>query len=129
MKLFTWNNEVRAHEIDIQGIVNNAHYLSYFDHARTLHLQMLGLDWSKLSLEGFNLVLIETRLQFLQPLRAFQKFTVNSEVLRSGKLKLVFNQDITSNNKLVCKASSTVVCVTGNKPIALDTLGNLSVLD
>lgn len=41
---FVWNSEVRGYELDIQGIVNNAVYMQYFDHARIQHLLSKVID-------------------------------------------------------------------------------------
>lgn len=123
MKPFVWKNEVRAHEVDVQGIVNNAHYLSYFDHARTLHLKEIGLDWSKLSSEGFDLVLTHTDIRFSHPLRTFDMFEVVSTLEREGRLKLMFRQRIfNTENTLICTGINTVVCVDRkrNRPISIE---------
>lgn len=125
MDFFVWYNEVRAHEIDVQGIVNNAHYLSYFDHARTVHLNVLGMNWAQLSQEGLNLVLAHADIKFFAPLRAFDRFKVESLFRREGKLKLIFEQKIINEDSvLACSSINTVVCVDTkrNKPIAFDKL-------
>ncbi|KTD32728.1 acyl-CoA thioesterase [Legionella nautarum] len=125
MDFFVWYNEVRAHEIDVQGIVNNAHYLSYFDHARTVHLNALGVNWVQLSQEGLNLVLAHTEIKFLAPLRAFDRFKVESFIRQEGKLKLIFEQKIMNEESLLtCSSINTIVCVDTkrNKPITIDKL-------
>ncbi|KTC86661.1 acyl-CoA thioesterase [Legionella brunensis] len=132
MICFTWNSEVRAHEIDAQGIVNNAHYLSYFDHARTLLLREYGIDWVKLSHDGFNLVLAHADIRFLHSLRAFQTFRVISTARREGKIKLLFDQTIvcTNNEKLICTAVNTIVCVDSkrNKPVSLELIKQFELM-
>lgn len=127
MSNFTWNSTVRAHEIDAQGIVNNAHYLSYFDHTRTLHLLEHGFDWVKLAKEGFNFVLIEANLKFLHPLRPFEAFNVSSNLTYEGRLKLIFNQTITNAEQVICRGINTVVCVNSRqgKPIAINKVPKL----
>lgn len=122
MEYFIWKGEVRAHEIDAQGIVNNAHYLSYFDHARTLYLKEFGVDWVALSGKGLNLVLVRSDIEFKHPLRPFDTFEITSTARQEGRLKLVFNQRIiNSEKKLVCTGLNTVVCVDieRNLPVAL----------
>ncbi|OCH98141.1 hypothetical protein A8135_13365 [Legionella jamestowniensis] len=120
---FIWESKVRAHEIDAQGIVNNSHYLCYFDHVRTLHLHALGADWIQLSNKGINLVLSQANLQYLKPLRAFERFKVTSTIAKEGRLKLIFTQSLyNSAGALMCRGINTVVCVdiNRNKPIAID---------
>lgn len=127
MNSFSWKGDVRAHEIDAQGIVNNAHYLSYFDHERTLHFKMLGVDWVALSQEGFDLVLVHSDIHFKHPLRAFDSFEVSSVLHCEGRLKMIFTQRIVNaNNTLICSAINTVVCVdrARQKPIAIQQVMN-----
>ena len=46
--------EVRDYECDIQGIVNNAHYLHYTEHTRHRFIQSLGISFSKLHEKGID---------------------------------------------------------------------------
>lgn len=131
MTIFVWNGDVRASDIDAQGIVNNIHYLGYFDHARTLILFELGIDWVQLGQAGFNLVLAHADVRYLHSLRPFQSFQVISTMRREGKLKLLFEQSImcVNNEKLICKAINTVVCVDTkrHRPVSLDKIGTLPI--
>lgn len=127
MNSFTWSSQVRPHEVDAQGIVYNAHYLSYFDNARSLHMLESGVNWVELSKEDFNLVLIHCDIHFKKPLRAFQLFHVTSQMERQGKLKLIFNQSIISDDgTTMCESINTIVCldVKRNKPIPIDKVKN-----
>ncbi|MGY9054883.1 MAG: acyl-CoA thioesterase [Alphaproteobacteria bacterium] len=42
---FSWPTRVRYSEVDNQGIVYNAHYLTYFDTALTEYIVAVGLDY------------------------------------------------------------------------------------
>jgi len=48
--------EVRDYECDLQGVVNNAIYLHYLEHARHCWLLSLGLDFVAMHHEGTDLV-------------------------------------------------------------------------
>lgn len=124
MSSYLWHGEVRTHEIDVQGIMNNAHYLHYFDHVRTLHLLEKGINWVTLSQNGLDIVLVETHLHFLKPLKAFDSFQVSSEVKPQGRIKLIFNQEIICNGITMCSGTSTVVCIDRkrNKPIPMQEI-------
>ncbi|QBR83456.1 acyl-CoA thioesterase [Legionella israelensis] len=125
LKIFTWSSQVRAYEVDAQGIVNNAQYLSYFDNARTLQLMACGINWVELSHKGFNLILARAEIQFIKSLKAFQSFHIVSEVEQRGKLRLIFHQTLfVDNDTPACKGINTVVCVDNqrNKPVAIDTI-------
>ena len=59
--------EVRDYECDIEGIVNNANYLHYFEHTRHRFLKQTGLSFSEMhervvapiSVKGFKSICIE----------------------------------------------------------------------
>ena len=121
MDEFIWQGEVRANELDPQGIVNNAHYLCYFDHVRTLQMKALEMDWVELSRKGFNLVRVHADIRFINSLRAFERFEVHSTFAQEGRLKLIFEQTIYCEGRLICEAKNTIACVNTmlNKPVAL----------
>ena len=108
-----WHSEVRGHELDIQKIVNNAHYLQYFDHARINLLHSLGVDWEAWHKNGYNLVLAHVDMSLKAPLRANDQFYISSSISRVGKLKILFKQAIfrKPDEKLIAEATNTVVCV------------------
>ena len=113
---FIWESQVRSYELDNQGIVNNANYLHYFDHARVKHLYSKGIDWDKWHAEGYDLVLVHLDMTFKFSLRAHEEFCVISSIEKSGKLRMMFHQKIfkKNNDKLIVSAINTIVCVDVN---------------
>ena len=56
---------VRYSEIDGQGIVFNAHYLTYMDVAITEYMRNLGLDYKALAAAGtMDMALVKTTLEY-----------------------------------------------------------------
>ena len=66
--------EVRDYECDLQGIVNNAIYLNYLEHARHQLLKNIGVDIAKLHDGGCDLVITRAELDYEQPLRSGDRF-------------------------------------------------------
>ncbi|MFZ7104569.1 MAG: acyl-CoA thioesterase [Peptococcaceae bacterium] len=65
---FFYKLRVRYQEVDRQGIVFNAHYLSYLDVAWTEYLRHLGLDYAKLSAANeFDTLVLKTTLEYQKP--------------------------------------------------------------
>ena len=65
---------MRDYECDIQGVVNHANYLHYFEHTRHLYLNKLGksfLDWHK---EGFDLMVSNISIDYKQSLKSGDTF-------------------------------------------------------
>jgi len=105
--------QVRNYEVDVLGIVNNAHYLNYFDYARHLYVQDLDINWFQLHNQGFDLVVVHVDLTFKKPLKADDYFFITSEIEPVGKHRLLFKQSLyhKQSNTLYTQALSTIVCV------------------
>ncbi|MBM7867230.1 acyl-CoA thioesterase [Heliobacterium gestii] len=114
--------QVRDYECDLQGVVNNAVYLHYLEHGRHEFLYAKGIDFARLHQEGKDLVLIRIEADYKLPLRSRDRFVVRMNVVREGRLRLVFIQDLyrLPDEKLVLKAKATGVCVHKGKPTLLE---------
>jgi len=127
--IFRWDSEVRANELDIQGIVNNANYFCYFDHVRTKYLLELGVDWSDWHLKGYDIVLAHVDMTFKASLRPHDKFYVTTRFKKKGKLKILCEQNIYKkpDDLLIAESVNTVVCISSktSKPVFPDELENL----
>ncbi len=86
--------DVRDYECDLQGVVNNATYLHYLEHARHALLHGLGLDFADLSRRGINLVVTRIEIDYLAPLRSGDAFVVCSNIERVSRLRFAFAQNI-----------------------------------
>jgi acyl-CoA thioester hydrolase len=91
---FELEMEVRDYECDLQGIVNNAVYLHYLEHARHVFLKSRGVDFAQLSLEGTNLVVVRVELDYLRSLRSEDRFQVSIKTERVSRLRFAFLQEI-----------------------------------
>ena len=103
---FKLDFEVRDYECDIEGIVNNAVYMNYLEHARHAYLKLKGFDFAMLTQTGLQLVVIRIEADFLYPLRSGDSFYVTTNAERVSKLRFGFSQDIfrSQDNKPVLKA-------------------------
>ncbi|MZP28561.1 acyl-CoA thioesterase [Heliobacterium undosum] len=110
--------QVRDYECDLQGVVNNAVYLHYLEHARHEFLYAKGIDFAGLHAKGKDLVLIRIEADYKLPLRSRDRFVVRMNIIREGRLRLVFLQDLyrLPDEKLVLRAKATGVCVQNGKP-------------
>jgi len=92
--LHTLEFEVRDYECDLQGIVNNANYQHYLEHARHACLKTLGMDFVALASEGIFLVVFRIEIDYKTPLRPGDRFLVCSDIERVSRLRFAFVQDI-----------------------------------
>ncbi len=86
--------KVRDYECDLQGVVNNAVYQNYLEHARHELLLARGIDFAALTRVGINLVVVRAELDYRQSLGSGDHFVVRSRLERSSRLRFEFRQDI-----------------------------------
>jgi len=105
-QLFKLDFEVRDYECDMEGIVNNAVYMNYLEHARHAFLKQRDLDFAMFTQKGIHLVVIRIEADYLYPLRSGDAFFVTASVERISKLRFGFSQDIfrTQDNKPMMRA-------------------------
>ena len=104
--------KVRDYECDIQGVVNNANYQHYLEHARHEFLEHIGGSFSQLHEQGVDPMVSRITLEYKRPLRGGDRFVVCINMLRKGA-KVVFQQDIYNLNdgSLGLKGEVDVVCL------------------
>ena len=85
---------VRDYECDLAGMVNNASYLNYIEHARHEFLKSKNVDFAQLAQNDIYLVVIRIELDFLHSLRSGEKFFVGTNPERISRLRFGFQQDI-----------------------------------
>jgi acyl-CoA thioester hydrolase len=91
---FAINMEVRDYELDMQGVVNNAVYQNYLEHARHLFLKANGVDFAEVTRSGVNLVVTRMELDYLAPLLSGDRFTVTVAMEQISRLRWGFRQEI-----------------------------------
>lgn len=85
---------VRDYECDMQGIVNNAVYQNYLEHARHEYLKSRGVDFAELAREQVNLVVLRAELDYRQSLRSGDRFQVTVRLEQVSRLRFAFCQEI-----------------------------------
>jgi len=118
---------VRDYECDIQGIVNNAVYQNYLEHARHEFLHRVGIDFTQLHDDGIDPVVIRIEMDYKVSLKPRDTFIVKVGVHRQGRLRFVFDQAIfrKADDKLVLEAQVYTVLTRNGRPIAPTLLGEL----
>lgn len=92
--MFELELSVRDYECDLQGIVNNANYQHYLEHARHQFLLTHGLDFAELTRRGILLIVTRIELDYKSPLRPGDSFLVTLQLERVSRIRFLFNQSI-----------------------------------
>ena len=98
--------EVRDYECDLQGIVNNANYQHYLEHARHKFLLARGIDFAAITAQGIFLIVIRIELDYKAPLKSGDRFRVDLKLERLTRIRFLFTQEIRrlDDEKLVVQA-------------------------
>lgn len=91
--IFSFPMRVRDYECDIQGIVNNANYLHYFEVCRHEFIESRGVEFADLHRRGIDVVVAQAEIKFKRSLRPRDRFEVRLAIEKRG-LRYVFHQDI-----------------------------------
>lgn len=119
---------VRDYECDLQGVVNNAVYQNYLEHARHEFLKARGIDFAALANAGINLVVVRAELDYKGSLTSGDDFVVRTRFSQLSRLKFLFSQEIIrqgeENALLTAEITGTAVNAQG-RPFVPDELASL----
>lgn len=108
--------KVRDYECDLQGIVNNANYQHYLEHARHEFLLSTGYSFAALHEQGVDAVVARVNMAFKTPLKSGDEFVCRLALKKEG-IKYVFYQDIyrKADDKICLKGVIDTVCVVNGR--------------
>lgn len=114
--IFEIQLKVRDYECDLQGVVNNAVYQNYLEHARHEYLSSKKTSFKELTEKDILLMVSRIEMDFKRSLTAGDTFSVKLRIAREG-LKLLFFQDIfrSADNSLCLKAKVEVIAKVNGK--------------
>jgi acyl-CoA thioester hydrolase len=105
--------EVRYADIDAQGHVNNARYLTYLETARSNYLRHLGL-WDGHSFLDIGTIVGDIHIRYLAPVGLTEKIQVDMRVARIGNKSFTIEYQIVDANTGSLKATAESVMIAYN---------------
>jgi YbgC/YbaW family acyl-CoA thioester hydrolase len=109
----------RFGELDPYNHVNHAAYVAYFEAARCVALDEIGMSLSDLSDTGFQIVVTSLEVKFREPATARDYLIVETWIDEMKRVSSVWKQQILrdSDNRLLVSAELTLgVCDAYGKP-------------
>lgn len=102
--------EVRYGDLDPQGHLNNARYLTYLEQGRINYLKQLGL-WKGISFMDLGIILADLHISFREPVQFGQPVRVGVRVARLGtkSLDMEYRIEDAVSRKEFASASSVLV--------------------
>lgn len=115
---------VRDYECDLQGIVNHAVYLHYFEHARHEYLKAMGFSFAELTSQNKFLVITKAEVSYKRSLRSGDSFHVVSQMTLPKQLKAVFLQKIVHDvdSRIMVEAEMTIAYLANGRPSVFSEL-------
>jgi acyl-CoA thioester hydrolase len=103
---------VRYSEVDSQGIVFNAHYLTYFDTAITEYMRNINYDYHTLvSIRGLDFHIVKSTVEYLKPVGFDEIIEIGVTADRIGKSSLTWGLAIFKKGGSECLAKGEIVWV------------------
>lgn len=104
--------EVRYGDLDPQGHVNNAKYLTYFEQARIYYLVKLGLFSKDQSFMEVGLIVADIHITYHSTTHYGDEIKVGVKTTKIGNKSLTVAQCVMDANTGTVMASGTIIMVT-----------------
>ena len=104
--------EVRYGDLDPQGHVNNAKYLTYFEQARIAYKIHMGLFTIGQSFMEVGVILADVHITYLEPIYYGQNIKAGVRAVRLGNKSMTWEQNIVDADTDKVLAKGEVILVT-----------------
>lgn len=105
----SWTALVRYAEADQQGVVFNAHYLTYCDEAMTAYFTERDVDYAAIEASGRHTQLVHTELTWSSPARWGEVIEVHVVPEHRGRSSFRLRFDVLADGRLSCVVRTTYV--------------------
>jgi len=112
-----YRRRVQFYETDAQGIVHHSNYFRYFEEARGDLLRSLGLPYSKLREEGYEVVLLSAFCEFKKPLFYDEEMLIKVSLSHIDRFTFSFDYQVCVEKKLRA-VGNTKHCIIKNSKIS-----------
>jgi acyl-CoA thioester hydrolase len=116
--VFTHRLRVRYGECDLQGVVFNANYFSYFDVAMTEFQRQALVPYDEMVASGTDMVVAEATARFRAPARFDDEIDLDLRVIRLGTTGTTIRLDVRRDDELLVEGEMRYVFIdlaTGGK--------------
>jgi len=109
---FFYELRVRYAEVDSQGVVFNAHYLTYFDTSIGEYMRKLDYDYHALvSEKGLDFHLVKSTIEYLKPIGYDDLIEIGVAVTKIGNSSLTWTLSIFNKDESECLTKGEIVWV------------------
>lgn len=109
--IYSYPIHVHYEDTDMAGIVYYANYLRYIERARSDWVRKVGVDQNQMRAAGQVFVVSRVVADYITPARFEDQLTVETEITKLTKVRMVFMQNVLRDGALLFKAEVTAACV------------------
>ena len=107
---------MRYVECDQQGVVFNAHYLTWADETSNVWWAAHGLPWDELVARRIDPVVKASTLEWTLPVRWGDTYTVDAETEKLGRTSVTVRYTIRVGERVCCVVRNTYVAIGDGRP-------------
>ena len=111
-----WSSPVRFVECDRQGVVFNAHYLTWADEAANAWWSARGLPWDALVERGLEYVVRTSSLDWTSSARWGDAVAIDARLDALGRTSLTLPFTVRVGERTCCEIRTVYVAVAGGLP-------------
>jgi acyl-CoA thioester hydrolase len=111
-----WSAPVRFVECDQQGVVFNAHYLTWTDEAVNAWWAAAGLPWGALEAWGMEYFVKASSLDWISSARYGDTVAVDAELEQLGRTSLTLVFSVRVGEQVCCTVRTTYVATADGRP-------------
>jgi acyl-CoA thioester hydrolase len=112
----SWSSPVRYVECDQQGVVFNAHYLTWADETSNVWWASMGLPWDTLTAGGSEPVVKASALEWSSSARWGDSVTVDAETEKVGRTSVTVRFTVRVGERVCCLIRNTYVWLEDGGP-------------
>lgn len=112
-----WSAPVRFVECDQQGVVFNAHYLTWADEAVTAWWGTVGVPHAALDAWGVEYLVKATALDWSSSARYGDTVAVDAELTKLGRTSLTLLLTVRVGERVCCTVQTTYVATADGRPV------------
>ncbi len=100
-------------DTDQMGVVNNVHYLRYFEVGRAEFIRSRGRAYKEIEAQGFRLPVVEAHLKYKEPARYDDVLNVETtpDDVRAATVTFRYAIRRASDGALLCEGSTVHACL------------------
>jgi len=117
--MFEYSRRVQFYETDAQGFMHHSNYFRLFEETRGEFLRSLGVPYSELRKNGYEVVLIDAYAKYLRPVYYDDLVVVKLEVEELTKVKFSFVYTVVVNDELKAKGKTAHCVIKNGKPVKI----------